>query len=152
MQATAPARPATGITNTRIIVSNLHYEITPKDLTVRVIHVYYGLEHKGVLVVCFSWKKRAPEPPPLLSLHLNALFGSTVATVTGCRDCCNNYSQLDSFHVGLASLNSISVLNPSFRKVLRVRGSRRGCVETQRDIRHFIQIGLYPFLTPQTPN
>ncbi|KAI0656879.1 RNA-binding domain-containing protein [Cubamyces menziesii] len=33
VQATAPARPATGVTNTRIIVSNLHYEITPKDLT-----------------------------------------------------------------------------------------------------------------------
>ncbi|RPD56057.1 RNA-binding domain-containing protein [Lentinus tigrinus ALCF2SS1-6] len=27
------AKPATGITNTRIIVSNLHYEVTPKDLS-----------------------------------------------------------------------------------------------------------------------
>ncbi|KAI0356108.1 RNA-binding domain-containing protein [Trametes cingulata] len=33
VQATAAARPAGGLTNTRIIVSNLHYEITPKDLT-----------------------------------------------------------------------------------------------------------------------
>ncbi|KAI0763118.1 RNA-binding domain-containing protein [Trametes elegans] len=33
VQADAPARTSGGLTNTRIIVSNLHYEITPKDLT-----------------------------------------------------------------------------------------------------------------------
>ncbi|KAI0366815.1 RNA-binding domain-containing protein [Pilatotrama ljubarskyi] len=33
VQATETARPAGGVMNTRIIVSNLHYEVTPKDLT-----------------------------------------------------------------------------------------------------------------------
>ncbi|EIW55221.1 RNA-binding domain-containing protein [Trametes versicolor FP-101664 SS1] len=33
VQANATSRPAGGITNTRILVSNLHYEVTPKDLT-----------------------------------------------------------------------------------------------------------------------
>ncbi|KAI9067004.1 RNA-binding domain-containing protein [Trametes sanguinea] len=33
LQTNAPSRPSGGLTNTRIIVSNLHYEITPQDLT-----------------------------------------------------------------------------------------------------------------------
>ena len=35
VQNTAAAKASNGITNTRIIVSNLHYEVTPKDLSVR---------------------------------------------------------------------------------------------------------------------
>ncbi|KAI0819942.1 hypothetical protein BC628DRAFT_1331650 [Trametes gibbosa] len=33
MQANVPGKPYGGVTNTRIIVSNLHYEVTDKDLT-----------------------------------------------------------------------------------------------------------------------